>query len=83
MLAVHTFHLNPLSYPLVSLKTQGIKKKARLPLKPVEWMPVFPSVVPPLRKRHLLGTQDNFQEKSLCSSWNKCENHMLEMWGFW
>lgn len=43
----------------------------------------FPFCGSPIEKRHLLGTQDNFQEKSLCSSWNKCENHMLEMWGFW
>lgn len=43
--------------------------------------PCFAFCGSPIEKRHLLGSQDNFQEKSLCSSWNNCENLMLEACG--
>lgn len=81
-LAGHTFRLHPLSYPLASVKTLGMKKKASRASSTFHEMdPCLAFCDYPTEKRHLLGSQDNFQEKSLCSSWNNCENLMLEACG--
>lgn len=78
-LAGHTFRLHPLSYPLASVKTLGTKKKAsRSSSTSHEMDSRFAFCGSPVEKQHVFGSQDNFQEKSLCSSWNTCKNLMLE-----
>ena len=62
----HTFCLHPLSYPLASVKTLGIKKKAsRSSSTSHEMDSCFAFCGSPVEKQHVFGSQDKLPGKEL------------------